>query len=724
MAAPSSPVETETGLVDGKYSIADLVDLGVLRATLEMFSRATGFTTGLISHPQREVLFGTGWRDICTKFHRAVPEASEVCTESNIQLTAALRELRALNVERCRHGLVDGATPIIVRGVHVASLATGQILFEEPDPVRFRAQAERFGFDPDAYMAALAEVPVVSEQRFRDALAFLADLAVTIAEVGLQNLELREQAEQLEAEVCERKRAQEALLMSEERYRTLFEDANDAIFLLDKRRFTSCNQRAVELTGRSRDELLGMGPLELSPAAQPDGRTTAELFEEVQAATLRTGRHVFEWRQQTPDGAPQDVEVSLSVVELAEGRQLMAHVRDVTDRKLAEADKRDLELRLGHLRRMEAVATLAGGIAHDFNNILGAIMGYTELASLHTAEGSPAQRHLEHVMGASSRAKDLVGRILAFSRHAEQQREPLDLSPIVKESLRFLRASIPTTIEIRHDLGSTPAYVHADVGQMHQLIMNLGTNAYHAMRETGGVLEVGLERVVSVGPGVSGAPPQSAGPFILLTVRDSGIGMDASTARRCFDPFFTTKAKGEGTGMGLSVVHGVVKAHGGALGVESRPGEGSLFSVWLPALDELQPEPAAGELLLPRGHERVLLVDDDPMLLRAVGRLLEFAGYAVTAKASSNDALALLQGEPNGFDLLITDQTMPGLTGADLARQVHQLFPELPIVICTGYSDLLDEPKALALGARALLHKPLDRATLTRVVRQVLDAVE
>jgi two-component system cell cycle sensor histidine kinase/response regulator CckA len=718
--SPSASSE-QSGLVDGRYSITDLVDVESFRETLELFSRATGFTTGFISHPGREVLFGTGWRDICTAFHRADPRAAEVCKRSNVQLTAALRERRALNVERCQHGLVDGATPIIVRGVHIASLATGQILFEQPDPARFRAQAERFGFDPEAYLAALNEVPVVSEERFQDALSFLADLAATIAEVGLQNLELREQAERLEAEVAERKRAQAALRASEERYRTLFEDANDAIFLLDRGRFTSCNQRAVELTGRSREDLLRIGPLELSPVTQPDGRCTAERFEQLAAATERGGRQVFEWRQYTSGGEVQDVEVSLSVVELAEGRQLMAHVRDITARKRAEGEKLDLEQRLGHLRRMEAIATLAGGIAHDFNNMLGAITGYTELATDVLPPGSPARSHLGNVLRASHRARDLVARILTFAHRGEHGREPVDLVPIVRESLRFLRASIPATIEIQERIDAPGAVVLADAGQIYQLVMNLCTNAYHAMREAGGALEVGLQRVDRIGPSAQDGAEIGAGPYVQLTVWDSGVGMAPEVAQRCFEPFFTTKGRGEGTGMGLSVVHGVVKAHGGALGVESSQGKGSLFSVWLPAHEQ------APRLLddraqpLIRGSERILVVDDDPMV-RAVGRrLLESLGYTVAACSGAEEALAALEEDLDGFDLLITDQTMPRVTGAELARRAMALRPGLPVIICTGHSDLIDQQRASELGARALLYKPLDRSTLSRVVREVLD---
>jgi signal transduction histidine kinase len=338
-----------------------------------------------------------------------------------------------------------------------------------------------------------------------------------------------------------------------------------------------------------------------------------------------------------------------------------------------------MEQRLRPAHHWQALGTLAGGIAHDFNNMLAAIMGYTELAALEFPPSSPTHTALHHALAAVHRAKDLVPQILLFSRQQPAGRAPLVLTSLLQEAVTFLRASLPATIELHLHLADTAGPVLADATQIHQVVMNLCTNAGYAMRETGGTLDMHLDGV-EVDPAVAAPPPAlPPGPYVRVTVRDTGPGMSPAVLARLFEPSFTTKAVGEGSGMGLAVVHGIVASHGGAVTVQSTPGQGATFTVYLPRLAQaLAVPPAPAQIPLPRGHERILLVDDEASVAEMGQRLLTRLGYEVVAYTSSREALDAFRGAPEGFDLLITDHTMPQMTGEALARAVRQIRPDLP----------------------------------------------
>jgi CheY-like chemotaxis protein len=372
---------------------------------------------------------------------------------------------------------------------------------------------------------------------------------------------------------------------------------------------------------------------------------------------------------------------------------------------------------------MEAIGTLAGGIAHDFNNILSAIMGYTELAVLGVPEKLPAKQNLQEVLKASHRAKDLVRQILTFSRQGEQERKPVLIFPIVKETLKLLRASLPSTIEIRQKIDSETGVIEANLTQIHQVVMNLCTNAAHAMRENGGVLEVSLVNVEMDIDTTAQHPDIHPGPYLRLTVSDTGIGIAPDLVERIFDPYFTTKKVGEGTGLGLAVVHGIVKSHGGIIKVYSELGKGSTFHVYFPLIDGFQEITETQKVeLLPMGdHERVLFVDDEQALVELGEKMLEHLGYEVTVRTSSIEALELFRNQPDRFDLIITDFTMPNMTGDKLAQEVMRLRPGLPVILCTGFSERISEMKAKALGIQEFVMKPFDLNDLARTIRRALD---
>lgn len=392
-------------------------------------------------------------------------------------------------------------------------------------------------------------------------------------------------------------------------------------------------------------------------------------------------------------------------------------LRDVTEQKR-------LEERLIQSQKLEAIGTLASGIAHDFNNILGVIVGYTDLTLCTTSEGEPIKNNLKAVLSACDRAKNLIRQILTFGRRSEQRVMGMDLCPLIKESMRFLRAALPSNIEIRARLELESAMVMADPVQIHQVVLNIGANAAHSMREKGGVLDV-VARKAEIDEGASRQYPNlPPGGYLLLSFVDSGCGMSSEVLSRIFEPFYTTKREGEGTGLGLSVAHGVIQDHGGAITVYSEEGKGSTFNVYLPLVGNA-PGAGGGADATPMatavGVEKILFVDDEPELVDICGQILQHLGYQVTGLTSSVEALRLFRSDPGAFDLVITDQTIPLLSGMDLAEAMLAIRPEIPIIVCTGLGIGASEERGRELGVRCVLMKPLDMREMAENVRAALD---
>lgn len=395
------------------------------------------------------------------------------------------------------------------------------------------------------------------------------------------------------------------------------------------------------------------------------------------------------------------------------------HARLQRDRK--EEEKKKLKARLSQAQKMEAIGTLAGGIAHDFNNILAAIIGYAELAILEVPDGSKVKQDLMEIFKAGNRAKDLVQQILTFSRQSDMEKKPVRVSRIVKEALKFLRASLPTTIEIRENIEKDIGTIEADPTQIHQILMNLCTNAHHAMREEGGILEVTLTNVDMDAYTIRQYPDISSGPYVRLSVSDTGHGITPDVKERIFDPYFTTKGVGEGTGLGLAVVHGIVKDHAGAITVYSETGKGTTFHIFLPVIEKAEEPKKETMGPLPTGHERILFIDDDPSLVEIGREILGKLGYDVVAKTSSIEALELFREQPDKFDLVITDMTMPNMTGDRLAAELMKIRPDIPTILCSGFSEKMSNEKADALGIKNFLMKPIVMKDLAKTIRKVLD---
>jgi PAS domain S-box-containing protein len=417
------------------------------------------------------------------------------------------------------------------------------------------------------------------------------------------------------------------------------------------------------------------------------------------------------------DGSSYEVEASLSPIRDAQGMiiNLVAVERDVTH-------EIQLERQIRQTQKMEAIGTLAGGIAHDFNNILTAIMGYTEICLFKEKESTKIRHDLEQVLKAGLRAKDLVNQILTFSRQSDQEKKPLQPEILIKEGIKLLRASLPSTIEIRQNIESVQGRILADPTQIHQVVMNLCTNAAQAMNEGGGILDISLEEISHVPSQEDDPLNLRPGNYLKLSVSDTGVGIDPTVKDRIFDPFFTTKELGKGTGLGLSTVYGIIKNLGGDITVDSTPGEGSRFDVFFPKISGTEEESPQRSALFSHGKERILLIDDEESIVDMGQQMLEQLGYKVTIRTSSKEALELFKIKSSEFDLVITDMTMPHLTGIKLTEHFLAIRPDIPIILCTGFSLGLSLEQIKAIGIRDVIMKPLIRAELARTIRNVLDA--
>jgi len=507
-----------------------------------------------------------------------------------------------------------------------------------------------------------------------------------------------------------------ALQDSEQRFRSVIDQAVDAFFLHDMNgRFIDVNLRACSDLGYTRDELLAMSVEDID-AKTDNGQYPKKFWRDLPMETPLT----LEGEYRRKDGTTFPVESRLGLLALGENRFIMLLARDITERREAEIDKIKMETRLQQAQKMESIGTLAGGIAHDFNNILFPILGYTEFAMSKLPEGNEIRGYLEEVLKGVMRAKELVKQILTFSRQEAQALSLVQIHLIVKETTKLLRASIPATIEIRTNIDPHCGYVLANPTQIHQVLMNLCTNAYHAMRETGGILGIALAPYRLDNRETLKDSHLVPGTYLRLEVSDSGYGIEPDTLKRIFEPYFTTKPKGEGTGLGLSVVHGIVTGHGGHITVYSEPGRGTTFHVYLPMAEAEPIMEGAISQAIPFGDESILLVDDEETIVEIIQKMLEELGYQVTAFTSPMAALAKFREQADAFDLVITDMTMPKMTGYQLAQELLESRKETPIIMCTGFSELINEETAKAIGIREYIMKPVAITELANTIRRAL----
>jgi PAS domain S-box-containing protein len=523
-------------------------------------------------------------------------------------------------------------------------------------------------------------------------------------------------------DITERKQAEKDLRESEEKYRQLVNYAPAGIYEVDfvKGKLASANDVMSEYTGYSKDELLKM--------SAPDFLTRESQKQMAdRIARLIKGKKIYgsaEYKARAKDGREFWMLVNARYFYDKYGKLKSAMVvaHDITDRKRALEEKSRLEDRLQQAQKMEAIGTLAGGIAHDFNNILSVIIGYTELILMSGNVDAEVKQNLKEIFNASKHARDMVKQILAFSRQSKQERKPIQVAHIVKEAIKMLRASLPTTILIQQQIEKDTGIIEADPTQIHQVLMNLCTNAAHAMNGKDGVMQISLSNVELDHAALEMAPDLKPGSYLKLSVSDTGHGIAPDAYEKIFDPYFTTKKKEEGTGLGLAVVQGIVKSHNGAVTVESEVGKGTTFHVYLPVIMRKLTAEEEISTPLPMGHESILFVDDEQPLVEIGKQMLQRLGYTVATRTSSVEALELFKANPDRFDLIITDIVMPNMTGEKLAEKMMDIRSDIPVILCTGYSEKITRKHASDMGIQSFLMKPLVMRDLATTVRQALAA--
>ncbi|MCP4221316.1 MAG: PAS domain S-box protein [bacterium] len=539
------------------------------------------------------------------------------------------------------------------------------------------------------------------------------------AMVNERTLELLMSLKKLRAEAGERKKTELAIIKSEKKFRSIIEKSLDGIFLVNEEGFViEWNDAQQSIFGVHRNKALGRKIWDVQFGVLPKEKRNDAMYKELKnfwTSFLETGIAPFKnnllgTRIERSDGSVRDLQQLFFSIGTDKGSMMACTTRDITT-KLA------MEKNFSQSQKMEAMGKLAGGIAHDFNNMLGGIIGYTELAMRKTAKRSAGMKYMNEVLTAGKRASELVKQILIFSRREEKQKEPVRMSLIVKEALKLLHSSIPAPIELVAVIEAENRLILADSTQIHQIIMNLCTNAAHAMKGRDGIIEV---KLVDEDVDAHLYKGLGAGLHLRLTISDTGCGMKQEILDQIFEPFFTTKAEGEGTGMGLAVVHGIVQSHDGYIGVYSEEGEGTTFSILLPVITAAVNKQAKESDVILGGHERILLVEDDAMLAEAEEKMLQELGYDVTVMKSGSEAAEIFSRVPHHFDIVITDYAMTRMTGTQLIRHIREIRTDIPVILCTGFSNVTTPEEMKELDIGTVIMKPLDLEHTANTIRKLL----
>jgi len=692
-----------------KYRFQDLVDIQALQELTDDLYRATGIPSAVITM-DGEMLTGSGWQRICLEFHRQHPRTLKECIESDTRIREGLEAGEKFVLYECPRGLVDASSPVVIDGVHMANVFSGQLFLSPPDEAKiafFREQARRFGFDEDDYLRAVREVRIFTPERFRAALRFLSRLAELVAGMGLTR------KKELEAV--------EELLRNERRYRRLLESTNTVPWELDVEsgRFTYMGPQIETLLG-------------YPPGSWKDLETWAErVHPEDREATLsfcreRTRRgedHDIEYRMLTREGAVRWIQDVITVSEDPDGRtRLVGFMRDVTEAREAEQEKRKLREQLFQAQKMESVGRLAAGVAHDFNNYLSSITGYSQLARMFDLPRETLDSYLEMIEAAGDKCALLTQKLLAFSRKQVLEMRVVDMNRLLENLLKLLERVIGEDIVC--ELHPAPALrlIRADPVQIDQVMMNLAVNARDAMPE-GGRLIIETANVDIDEAYAAGRARVRPGPHIVVSVTDTGQGMSPEVQSRIFDPFFSTKERDKGTGLGLSTVQGIVEQHSGWVNVYSEKGRGTTFKLYFPATSQTEAEDDAlrAPEELRRGSERILVVDDNPSVRRLILDTLGPLGYELTEAENGREALAACEAAEGGPDLLITDVVMPGMNGRELAEEVRRRHPGCAVLFMSGFTDNVIAHHGILEPDVLLLQKPVTPTMLSLKIRQALD---
>ncbi len=580
-------------------------------------------------------------------------------------------------------------------------------------------EAADISAEPKETIATIKKIAREGNQRIRRRIHKRKDGKEIMVDLGAVLIMLRDRKVIFSRirDITEHVKAAKDLHELEKRFRTAFHTSPDAInFNKLDGTYVEVNEGFTALTGYSREDVIGRSSLDINIWDNPEDRTV--LVDELQESGQVTN---LEANFRMKDGTIKTALMSANLIHLKGEPHILSITRDITARKKAERDKAKLEAELRQVYKMEAIGTMAGGIAHDFNNILTIILGNADLARFVIKEDGPGRQYVDQILKASGRAKEMVRQILAFSRKTKQDLVPVKPYLVFSETLKLLRSTIPSSVQIHQDLDSQCRTIKADPTQLNQVLMNLCANAVHAMDEKG-ALKVSLQEEKLGEDDTNHKTDMQPGPYALLSVSDTGNGIEPEVKERIFDPFFTTKKVGEGTGMGLSVVHGIVENHGGMIAVDSTPGKGTTFKIYFPVAEK---SAVVARNIVPfqyKGDEHILFVDDEKSLVELAVEMLQLHGYRVTSSTDSRKALETFEANPDDFDLVITDQTMPAMSGVELFAKLLKIRPDLPVILCTGYSSKISDERAKELGFADYFLKPFDTEKLVRSVRKAMDS--
>ncbi len=692
--------------LDDAESIAfeELFNLADIQRLQDEFAEATGVASIITHTDGTPITNPSNFCRLCADIIRKSDKGLANCFKSD----AAVGKLNPAgpNVQLCLSGgLWDAGAGITVGGQHIANWLIGQVRDKTQGEADMSKYAQEIGVDVQSFNEAFREVPAMTKGQFDKIAQMLFTLATQLSNIAYQNI-------QQARFITDRKKAGESLHRSEEQFRGLVETSSDCIWEVNANAiYTYISPQVETILGYKPVEIIGRTPFDLMPSEE------AERIEVVFNNYLETGKPIVNLENILlhKDGRHLLLETNAVAFHDDSGKVIgyRGMGRDITGRK-------QLEENLRQSQKMESVGTLAGGVAHEFNNILGGITGYTELAIDDAPQNGPVRESLDEILSLSNRARDVVKQILAFSRKGTKEHKPLQAHLIIEESLKVLRATIPSTIEIKPRIDENSGTILADPTQLNQICTNLCMNAAHAMEDNGGVLEIGLTSVILDSEDVKQYSDLKTGEYVKLTVSDSGSGINPENLAKIFDPFYTTKGVGKGTGMGLSVVHGIIKDHNGAIAVSSKLGEGTTFTVFLPRV-EARIDKIENDDAIPTGAESILVVDDEEQLVFLLKTILGRLGYNVTAMTSSLETLELFKKDPLRYDLIITDLTMPNLTGDRLASEIIAIRPNMPVIIATGYTHAVDSEKVKQSGIKAFIPKPYQKQDLAKTIRLILD---
>ncbi len=696
----------------GGMELPDLIDPKTLQSLLDDFYQLTAIGCSIVDLSGK-ILAAVGWQEICTHFHRVHPETRKKCIESDIFFPAGTRpgEFRTY---RCKNNLWNMVTPIVVGDAHIANLFLGQVFIgqDPPDIPFFREQARRYGFDENKYLAALEAVPRWSTAKARKAMNFYIRFTAMISSMGMNNLKLAQA-------LSERNELLGNLKQSEAKFRALVDQAAEMLFLHDLNgKLIDVNQAAVKQTGYTKEELLTMNVVDIDLHAV-ERKDSQRLWA---AMKPDNAPETFETIHIRKDGSTYPVEITVSNIFLLDGIYTLALARDITDRKLAEEERRKLQDQILQSQKMESIGRLAGGVAHDFNNMLGVILGQAEIAMLQTKPHESVYERLQEIRKSAKRSADLTRQLLAFARKQTASPKVLNLNDTVSGMLKILRRLIGENIELRWVPGNDLWMVKMDPAQIDQILANLCINARDAISGTG-KMTIETHNAVFNSAYKDDNMGFIPGEFVILSVSDDGCGMEKDALDKLFEPFFTTKEAGKGTGLGLATVYGIIKQNNGFINVYSEPGRGTTFKIYVPrhsdkgrsAHQKMQPAPVL------HGSETVLLVEDEPMILRLGMAMLEHLGYRVLTASGPEEAIQTAEKHPEAIDLLITDVVMPGMDGRELSEKLTLRCPGIKCLYMSGYTaDVIARHGVLDQGVH-FIQKPFSIQKLATEVRKAIE---